>query len=203
MLYVLYFLAGGIELKRVAPKNSSPIFNQCVLGWCRFMLLQQQQLPAQSFNISFLNPPSSFVSFFSVFILHRRDSRRCLGSTMNRWISRCSKVSGESGLTSAPQRLPPALALSCTSPSSTARSSNSTLPKWVSVRGSGKGQAGGLGHGRSKEEQHVHGKLCYSATTGTKKTSWLLPQPSNPPVRPHQSHDLHVNTHFFDVSLPS
>lgn len=78
-----------------------------------------------------------------MYILHRRDLRRCSGFMMNKPLSRCSKASGESGSTSAPQRPLPALASSCTSPSSTARSSNSTLPKWVSGKGFGKEQPGG------------------------------------------------------------
>lgn len=75
----------------------------------------------------------TFVHLFVVVVSYRRGSRRCLGSTTNRRLSRCSKASGEFGSTSAPQRPQPALALSCTSQSSTARSWNSTLPKWVSV----------------------------------------------------------------------
>lgn len=88
-----------------------------------------------------LLPPLHF--FFSMYILHRRDLRRCSGFMMNKPLSRCSKASGESGSTSAPQRPLPALASSCTSPSSMERSSNSTLPKWVSGKGFGKEQPGG------------------------------------------------------------
>lgn len=86
----------------------------------------------------------------SVSVLHRRDLRHCLGSTMNTRPSRCSKASGESGSTSAPRRQLPAPASSCTSPSSMARSSNSTSPKWVWREGVWDGQVGSS----SEEDQY-------------------------------------------------
>lgn len=61
--------------------------------------------------------------------LRRSGSRPCSGSTTSRRLSRCSRASGECGSTSAPRRRRLALASSCTSPSSTARSSNCTLPR--------------------------------------------------------------------------
>lgn len=151
--------------------------------------------------------PSALVS-----VLHRRDLRHCSGSTTNTRLSRCSKASGESGSTSAPRRRPPAPASSCTSPSSMAGSSNSTLPKWVWREGVWEGQVGGahlrktssklchiLQHLHTVQYPHRQRQTVYVCCVFASLYWTSLPQPTKLPVEPHQSHDCtheHITSWF-------